>query len=54
LINSLLGNLLLDDNVPADATVSGSGFGFITFDNAKKTGAFTGEQLTSVVDKSLQ
>ena len=28
------GNLLVDFLIPANATVSGSGFGFLTFDNA--------------------
>lgn len=33
LYNPALGNLLLDVLIPTTATVSGSGFGFLTFDN---------------------
>jgi hypothetical protein len=32
--NPAAGNLLVDFTIPADATVSGSGFGFLTFDTA--------------------
>ena len=36
--NPSLGNLLLDVNIPAGATVSGAGFGFVTFDEVNDVG----------------
>jgi hypothetical protein len=36
--NPALGNLLLDVNIPAGATVSGGGFGFVTFDEVNDNG----------------
>ena len=36
--NPQAGNLLLDVTIPTGATVSGAGFGFVTFDNANTLG----------------
>lgn len=42
------GNLLLDVNIPTGATVSGGGFGFVTFDNVNDVG----DGIASIVNLS--